>query len=399
MKYNIIDIADAHWGAIPASRLNKEFQIIFDFIDRCYMKGLKIHLVNILGDWFNSKINMNSKTARYLMENITRLKEYSKKYGFKIVIIKGTLSHDNDQLDVLDIYSDENFIIVRECKRIEILPQFFALYCPDENIPSDEYYDKYSREILTDNMVNAAYFHGNFDIIMSKLPDQETEIQSVGNVIFNLDFFTRLVEGPLTAGHWHTRSNFKNLMYVGSFSRFGHGEEDDKGFLFTTYDTEDKAFYRKFIKTPLAKEYKTFNAFTHKLPNVSDYSKLISVVKEQLKMDTDANLRIAINITDDKTETLNNIKLIREAFANERRVNVLVKNRIKESEKQLKKEQREKIFSKYSYILKERENEEEIIRKFALDNYDVAIPVDFIKSFGDKVREKLSKKDKTDKEG
>lgn len=392
MKYNIIDTADMHWGAVNPVRMDYEMNILYDFIDECFANNIPIHLLNINGDWWNSKSSLNSKTALYGIHHGHKIKDYAKKYGFKVVFTRGTLSHDNDQLDVFDDLVDDIFIIVRECTLMEILPGFNALYCPDENIPSEEYYLKYLNEMLVEQTIHAGYFHGNFDIIMAKLPDQETEVQSINNVVFKLDYFSKLIEGPLMSGHWHTRGEYEDLAYIGSFSRFGHNEEEDKGFYFTTYDTDNNSYYRKFIKNPLAREYRTYNIFTHTFTEIEQYSKFISVIKDELKADQDTRLRLVINLTDDKMENNNYVKLLRETFVNDKRVNVQVKNKLKEKQKNIIKEKRKLIMKKYGYIIDKNRREEENLQKFCIDKYDTDIPIDFINKYAVKVREKQSKK-------
>lgn len=392
MIYNIIDIADVHWGAVNPNRMDFEMNILYDFIDECEKNGIKIHLINVDGDWWNTKSSLNSKTASYGINHAHKLKEKSIDYDFILVFLKGTLSHDNDQLDVFNNLEDDRCHIIRECTLLEILPGFNALYCPDENIASEEYYIKYINTMLTEKDVNAGFFHGNFDLILSKLPEQETEVQSINNVVFSYDFFSKLIEGPMTSGHWHTRGQYDDLVYVGSYSRFGHNEEEDKGFYFTSYDTETKSYYRKFIKNPLAREYRTYNIFSHSFTQIEQYSKFIRTIKEQLKIEEDSYLRVVINLTDDKLENQNFVKLLKEAFVNEKRVQIQVKNKIKEKQKEKQKEKRKIIMNKYGYIIDKNKKEEESLQKFCIDKYDTEIPIDFINKFAIKVREKQSKR-------
>ena len=54
------------------------------------------------------------------------------------------------------------------------------------------------------------------------------------------------VNKNILAGHIHTHSQHGKVIYVGSFERLNHGEEEDKGFLFIE---DHKDFNKiKFIK-------------------------------------------------------------------------------------------------------------------------------------------------------
>ena len=48
------------------------------------------------------------------------------------------------------------------------------------------------------------------------------------------------------------------IFYVGSFSRWIHGEMEPKGFYHTIYDIDKDCYSQKFIENYLAKKYITY---------------------------------------------------------------------------------------------------------------------------------------------
>ena len=98
MKYKGVMIADIHFGALPVERLYNELEIFLDFIEK-----KSLDFIVILGDWFDKKINLNSKDAKYSTVFFERICQICIDNDIKLRIIQGTESHDNSQLEVLEI--------------------------------------------------------------------------------------------------------------------------------------------------------------------------------------------------------------------------------------------------------------------------------------------------------
>ena len=100
----MVHIGDIHFGAFDSERLYKELK--YEFIKK--IKRLpRIDLLSINGDLFDRDLSMNTNHAYYLMRFLDDLYKLARK-GFidKIRIIKGTKSHDHDQLDSIIIPED-----------------------------------------------------------------------------------------------------------------------------------------------------------------------------------------------------------------------------------------------------------------------------------------------------
>ena len=90
MKYNILAIADIHWGAMDPDEMYDNLQYFLDFIR---MKG-DIDLVVICGDYFDYRLTLNSKAALKSLRWFDELYNTCKENGVKkLRAIKGELPH------------------------------------------------------------------------------------------------------------------------------------------------------------------------------------------------------------------------------------------------------------------------------------------------------------------
>ena len=63
MKYNIMAISDLHWGIVDPQEQLKSLEFIFEFIDQSSKENNGIDLLVIAGDYFDSKLPLNSQEA------------------------------------------------------------------------------------------------------------------------------------------------------------------------------------------------------------------------------------------------------------------------------------------------------------------------------------------------
>ena len=143
MRYGIIVLGDIHWDAFDIPKQKEEMNLPLNIIQ----KMNHLHLVVIAGDYFDSKISLNSKAAKAAINWMAALVSICKEKNVKIRLIKGTNSHDNNQLELFRPYEKESlenddgfFRIYNEVCIEETLPGLKCLYAPDENIASDDYY-------------------------------------------------------------------------------------------------------------------------------------------------------------------------------------------------------------------------------------------------------------------
>lgn len=249
MKLNVTVIADIHIGKKDDKRLWKELQEVFiptinDDLD----------LLVISGDLFDRVIKLNEAASNYVFKFIDQLVILSKIHNFKIRIVKGTKSHDFNQLNNFQAYEvDDNFGIANEVCEEELFEGVNVLYIPEEYVENpEEYYKEYFN-----HKYDLIFFHGMMDFVGCSAHLSEGKNSKTAPT-FKSSQIAELAYGPIVGGHIHTGDTYKNkIFYTGSFSRFNFGEPEKKGFVNYTYDTVTKEYEVKHIENTLAPEYVT----------------------------------------------------------------------------------------------------------------------------------------------
>lgn len=394
MKYNIISIPDIHWGAIDPYEQLKSLEFIFETIKTCFDKNIPIDLVVINGDYFDSKLPLNSREALFAIQWFHELYALCQSCGVrKIRMVQGTLDHDNDQLDAFkQLETDDLFFkIFSETSIEETLPNLTCVYCPDETIETSEYETVYLNELL--QIKDIGFFHGSFDVVFGELLSSKPEILSRKNVIYRYDVWNKTTHGPLIAGHWHDGKQYNDLYYVGSPFRYKFNEDEDKGIGFIIYDTLEKSYNYQKIKNPFASEYVTIDIYSNLYNTKEDYSVIVNKINETISsLDIsylNNKVRIRIYLVDEKPENDVFISSLRQNFINHKNVKIVIKNKLKDKIKKESVKKNLEIQKKFDFIYDKSKNTAQIIFDFiSKTNEDVEIPLSYIES---KVNKYVSK--------
>ena len=301
----------------------------------------------------------------------------------KIRMFKGTEDHDNNQLEVFRCLEDENgfFKLFNFNTYEETLPMLKCIYCPDENINAKDYKMKYIDNILMNP--NIGFFHGSFDIVLPDIVVQLSEETSMKSIIFDYDFWSKFIKGPMISGHWHNGDELDSLIYIGSYERWAFNEEEPKGFGFIQIDTETNEYFYQKIINQFAPDYISYNIETNIYNSIDDYKKLVDIINIKLKEKNNENIkiRIVVNITDDKLENETYITSLRKFFINNKLIKIVVKNKLKKDKNEIVKKKNIETKSKYGFILDKSISEAEKIQEFILATKNKEIPIDTIESF------------------
>ena len=165
--------------------------------------------------------------------------------------------------------------------------------------------------------------------------------------VFNSKFMENICDGPIIFGHIHKSQKIRNrIMYTGSFTRSRYGEEEDKGFIISTYETEDKNIEFEFVVNSKATKYDTIS--------ILDTSELFSMllnepiqfIKDTIKKYKRDKLRIKISIPKNYDNTKGFIDSITTVFGNMENVDIVIMDNSKEDTKQKTKEIVDKLMLK-----------------------------------------------------
>lgn len=387
MKFNILVIPDIHWGAIHPNDTVKGLQYIPVFIEECFNNNIRIDLIVIAGDYFDSKLPLNSRDAILAIQWFHDLYDLAIRCGVsKIRMMQGTLDHDNDQLEVFEPLVQQNsdfFRIFYNTTLEETLDGLSCIYCPDETVYTSEYEEMYVNEMCS--MKDIGFFHGSFDVVYGSLLESRPDILEKKNVMFRYGLWNKSFYGPMISGHWHDGKIYDDLIYVGSPYRYKFNEEEPKGIGFITYDNESHVYSYQKILNPLCADYVTYEIYSNIYQTKEDYKMIsdeIDTIIKDFRRDSfvENKLRIKIYIVDDKPENDVFISSLRQKIINDKNIKITIKNKLKDKKKKETMQLNIDRQKRYSFIQdKEKEPYEKIHDFIMTNNPDANIPIDFVK--------------------
>lgn len=352
----LVNISDIHIGKKDDMKLKDELEIFFD-----YLKNTEnIDMITISGDLFDRVLTANEYGTTLALEFIQRLIDlYIPEIAIRI--IKGTRSHDFNQLDILKVFKEKagsHFKII-EKNEVEVFNGYKILYLPEE-YPTD--YDDFYKENLLgveDKVYDFIIGHGMIDFIAFTGYEDDSENRVHGTPTHKANDLIRVTKGPIIFGHIHEKQEYKDkIYYTGSYSRYSFDTPSEKGFMVFDIDDDDPSnFKMTFIENTAAPTYAVLDIDKLNLEGVDDHVKYIKELADKydyvkIKTGNKANLDIARALTEKDSS-----------------IKVQSVNKEKETIK---------VDPKYEYILKKELPLNETIRKFITEEYDKDIDIDFI---------------------
>lgn len=300
-----IFVSDIHFGATKdADRLYSELNKYLLKKVRTLCKERKLDYVIIGGDLYDREVGMNEKPGRLASKFILTLNNLSIKYGFFLGIIKGTLRHDYNQLEVfrkLEL-TNKNFRIFSTCEEYILDEEGYVrfLMIPEEYMEDpDEFYSEVYHNNTEDTAYDFIFGHGTFDFAgyVSKLLTSEQNVKNAPT--FKAKQFKDMTLGCTLFGHIHikTEDEENGVYYPGSFSRSAFGEEEKKGYYYIEYNLETCETSLEFIINKGAPTYKTIDGDL--LPtDIVKKSKKLEKLKEKYDFIRIKSTRTVQNDTD-----------------------------------------------------------------------------------------------------
>jgi predicted phosphodiesterase/RNA-binding protein YhbY len=354
-------ISDIHIGIKNTKKLFQELNDVFIPFIKDHSE--KIDIIHLNGDYFHKKIHLNEYSSKIAISFFDEIVNICEKNNIKLRVIKGTLTHDNDQLDnFLHYYNNDN-LDIKIMKKVELIEEYDnvnILYVPEEYVEDQHEYYKEFRE----KNPNIIMGHGTWDfvafdnqIIESEMPDKSSPIFIYEDWKDNFDF--------AVFGHIHGRQKYKNkIWYPGSFSRWAHGEEKSKGFITYEYDVKEKTYNVNFIDNDKAPEYTSINLSRLgedinqlNIEDILDLANTALTESDTIRLDLEG-------LTEDK------LVLIKKALASNDNVKIKVKSQ--------RNEDNTDKFKKYMYIINRELSLPETLVRFAKEEYDVDITLEVV---------------------
>lgn len=356
MLYKLLVIGDIHFGYYPAELLYKEFKLVINNITK------DIDVVFIAGDYFDNKLSLSSKHSIYAIKTFCDILDKCEQTNTKLRMIRGTASHDPENqlvnLSSIAKSSKVDFKLYLTVGEEELFPDFNVLYVPEEYMENkDEYYKEFFNKkyqcIIGHGMFEETNYVTNKTLNMKKYP------------VFNSAFIEKICDGPIIFGHIHKSQKIRNrIMYTGSFTRSRYGEEEDKGFIISTYETENNSTDFKFIVNDKATKFDTVSILDTSEIFSLLLNEQIQFIKDMISTYKKDKLRIKINIPKTYDNTKVFIDSVTTVFGNMENVDIVIMDNSKEETKQKTKEIVDKLMLKYNFIFDKSISYEEKIQQF-----------------------------------
>lgn len=362
--FNVVVIADIHFGAIRPEQLYTELKESFlDFIKDKYLD-----MIVIAGDFFNSIISLNSQSALKAFKFMRELVEICEKNEIKYVrIIEGTLSHDNLQILNFQNYESNkkvDFKVITTVREESLSNGLNILYLPEEYMEDPiSYYKDYICK--PSKYYDFIFGHGMFKETSFVKDDSESMISKAP--IWDSKFLSSICRGPIFFGHIHTSQIIrKHIYYTGSFSRWVYGQEEDKGFYIFTYHMETGKYLTEFIVNKLARRFDTTKVFLEKALETQNVDELI----KRLKLFKVDNLRIQVLVEALQKDYSLPISIMKEYFTGKPGYKFELIDLREKAQHQQMEEKINKLSSDYEFLFDDNLPVQTKIHKFIKRKYE-----------------------------
>ena len=177
--YKVVSLADIHFGKKNDTWLTKELQAhFFPYLEE---DKKDIGLISITGDLFDRVISLNEPSAKLVISFMEQLIAFSDEYKIPLRLLKGTLSHDYNQLRIFDSYQGTYPLFrIIERMQVEDLDGFKILYLPEEYPTS---YESYYKDLLLeapDKAYDLILGHGMIDFVAFTGYENDSENRTHG---------------------------------------------------------------------------------------------------------------------------------------------------------------------------------------------------------------------------
>lgn len=365
-------IADIHFGAVRTEKLYEQLKEHFLRV----IDGKRLDMIVFGGDLFHGITSMNYSTAHSVMMFMEEVVDICIENNIKYIrVIQGTMSHDNRQLHNFRQYETRNninFRIIMTVEQEHLVEGIDILYVPEEYMEhQDDYYAPY---LSTTDQYDFIFGHGMFKEVGTLAKAQESEITMSRAPIFESKELITACKGPIFFGHIHTNTVIKHhIYYPGSFSRFQHGEEKDKGFYLCVYDIKTHKYAVEFVKNTMAEEYTTIKVedFTKYRDRPQDLVDLMLSIKADF-------VRVKIVLVQ-KVDFSYALQYLREFVKDKPRFKLDVTDEAQFVKEQENEKVVNTLLTKYAFVFDPGISHEEKIQKFISVRHKREISLDVIK--------------------
>ncbi len=367
-KYRGLVLADIHFGATDVDEMKQELRTnLFNLLDTRYY----FDFIIIDGDYWDKKIFLNNRASDAGLWLMNKLTQYTK----CIRIVYGTESHEVDQYHIFSIYENMkglDFKIIKTVCEEELLPGMQVLYLPEEYIKDkDEYYKEFFSQKKKYDYI---FGHGVIAEAMTMIKRENKKDKNESRLkpaVFTTADFKKCCKGEVYFGHYHVHTVIQDYVhYVGSFTRWIHGEEEPKGYYEITCNLEDEPHYSsEFHENYDAPKFKThIFGYDHEIFSSEEMlENHLKTLRNLIENSNNKSTRLIFNIPEDYPNPEFFINTMRENFRNLNGVHCDFVNGYISKKKQTDESALKDILFKYDYILNKNLSVGEVLNTYIKD--------------------------------
>ena len=340
-----VAISDIHIGVKHISAESMKRQLKKHFIDVIKQMSI-IDGIFVTGDILHSIISLNSDYSELYFWLIDQIYKIAQEKGSTVIIIKGTRSHDNDQLNNIKHYQlnedGVDFRIYERPEEIRIWDDYKVLVLPDVKVRDAKEID----ELLT-KKYDMILGHGTIEAMQFFI--QESEESPMKTYIYDSDKLMECSRGPVIFGHIHQFQHLQNhFYYVGPFTLLERGTTNPGFIIGGIYDKDRTKFKVEHYDNPDSPKYFEW-IITKQMLSDYDAPELMGAIDELLE-DVGKNDLITLRITrGDELSASDKVMMIESRYRADKRFSIIKKIKTKkEEEREIAAVEKK---NRYSYVM------------------------------------------------
>lgn len=328
----------------------------------------------ILGDILHTIVSLNSDYSKLYLWFINKVYKLAKKRNATVIIIRGTRSHDNDQLQNIRSYINNDdgvdFRIYETYEEATIWGDYKILLLPDVQVKHRKEIDKF---LTKDKKYDLILGHGLIDRMKFFVQDSET--MPTKTYEYKVEDLIESCRGPVLFGHIHQyQSILDQFWYVGPFTLLERGGID-AGFAVCGICDDNRTQFRvEHYINPDSATYYNIDISKKVLENYP-IDEIIKAIDEVLEDSKDNDL-ISLRITrGDELESADKVVLLESRYRKDKRISITkkIKSKKEEESEQKNKERKEK----FSYVMDQNLSISEIFYKYYHEEIVPTLPDPF----------------------
>lgn len=300
---NLSDIHSVPYGD-PYDFYHDELSPVLDFV-----LENKVDILTVAGDLFEKIYRADSTEVIVTMKFVHQLLIICESKDIVVRFIKGTESHDNDQLQLFENYESIDgldFKIINKPTIEESLPDIHFKYIPEICVRD---YDEFYKEFLSVD-TDITVFHGLVKGAHKMAEDEKSKIILINPI--HLEKHNRLYS---VGGHLHTRVFVDtNIWYTGSLTAKNYNDANEtKGFDYIIISEVDNSYQVKRIENNDCYKFKTIDMtdkfLTHSKETLRAFFLELSRDKKSKE-----NIRIDVDTSSLNQQQTSNLDFIQVKF-------------------------------------------------------------------------------------